>query len=205
MTDAEVVARVQPSVVRIDTPDSCGTGVQVAGGILTAEHVVHGEGNIQVRSQSGTSFHSNVLRADTNADVALISGGPALPALDLDFVGSMRIGDPVLVLGYPKCSVLGGTPTFIKGSLSAVRKEDSVMYVPTDAAINPRDSGGPLLNQSGHIVRIVEFGSKDTQGLGFGVASETFNVFLSLPSSLFQPRQWQRPHRIQLPHRRRCG
>ena len=183
LSDADVVARVQPSVVRIDTDDGCGTGVQIAGGILTVEHVVHGEDNIQVTTPSGSTFRSTVLRADTNADLALISSGPPLPPVGTNFVGTMHIGDPLLVLGYAKCSILGGTPTLTKGLLSAVRTQDNVIYAQTDAAMNPGNSGGPLLNQRGDMIAIADFGINDTQGLGFGVAFETINAFLTLPAS----------------------
>jgi S1-C subfamily serine protease len=187
LSDADVVTTVEPSVVRIDTGDGCGTGVQVTGGILTAEHVVHGEANIQVTTRSGSTFRSNVLRADTSADLALISGGPPLSPVGFDFVGSMHIGDPVLVLGFAKCTVLQGTPTLTKGLLSAVRTQNNVMYAQTDAAMNPGNSGGPLLDQRGRIVAIADFGINDTQGLGFGIASETINAFLSLPASALPP------------------
>ena len=88
-----------------------------------------------------------------------------------------RQGDAVLALGYPLG--ISGQSTLTRGVISAFGQEPSgVKLVQTDAALNPGNSGGPIVNSRGNIIAVDEFGLKNAEGLNFGIASETVQAFL---------------------------
>jgi S1-C subfamily serine protease len=187
-SEADIAARAAPSVVQISVPGASGSGVAIAGGILTNQHVIDGAASIDVITASGQRAHAEVLRSNTTSDLALLRAPDLnLPPLELEAAGQQRQGDTLLVLGYPLADLkeLGGQATLTRGLLSAVRAQSNgVVLVQTDAAINPGNSGGPLLNVQGKVIGIVAFGIEHTQGLSFGVAAETIQAFLDGPGGV---------------------
>ena len=177
-TLADLVERVRKSVVRIDTPESMGSGfiVDSEGYILTNAHVVGDHGTVTVTLENGKQKTGNVRAVDQLRDMALVYVYPysgltrdELPALS--FAEKVKVGEEVVALGHPFGSreFLRGDITITRGIVSAMRTWQGVQWVQTDAAVNPGNSGGPLLNMDGEVVGIVTAGYFDDQGLNFAV------------------------------------
>jgi S1-C subfamily serine protease len=163
---------------------SLGTGVVVnaEGAILTALHVVSGGGTIEVLFADGTRATGQVARARDAEDIAVVTVD-RLPQVVVPAVlgGGVQVGDAV----YPV-----GNPLGLQGSLSAgvvsslgrnVRTEDGrtlANLIQFDAAVNPGNSGGPLLNRNGQVVGIVTGLANPARqpyfvGIGFAVPIAT--------------------------------
>jgi S1-C subfamily serine protease len=175
--EADIAALVAPSVVQVVAGDSLGSGVAIGRGFITDDHVVDDTSQVQIITSDGQIHDAFVARRDPGSDLALLLSEASVPPLNLEPSGQQRQGDAVLAFGYP----LGipGQASLTRGVISAFRQEASgVKLVQTDAALNPGNSGGPIVNLRGNVIAIDEFGFKNTGGLNFGIASETVQAFL---------------------------
>jgi putative serine protease PepD len=195
---AAIAARVLPSVVNINVTDSTGgdTGSGIIlrsdGYILTNNHViapaVDGQGAISVTFNDGSTASARIVGADEQDDLAVIKvSRSGLPAATLGSASAMHVGDPVLALGSP----LGLQGTVTAGIISAlnrpVQTSDSSQQNPfggsvgpttvidaiqTDAAVNPGNSGGPLVNAVGQVIGInsaIASTTGSNVGVGFAI------------------------------------
>jgi S1-C subfamily serine protease len=179
---ADVAEALLPSVVQIEVVNNgvergVGTGViyDASGLIMTAEHVVEGLEEVRVRLFDGNKVVGQVIGADANNDIAVISidGGPYLPApLALD--AKPRPGSLAIALGSP----WGLDSTVTAGIVSAVDRTifsgvgPARSMLQTDASINPGNSGGPLVDRSGRVIGInvsIYSTSGANDGVGFAV------------------------------------
>jgi S1-C subfamily serine protease len=161
-----------------------GTGVVVnaRGAVLTALHVIQDAARIQVRFADGTRTTAQVLRRQPENDIAVLAPD-RLPQVVVPAVlgGAAQIGDAVFPVGNP----LGLEDSLTAGVVSAVGRS-----IPTesgrilkgliqfDAAVNPGNSGGPLLDRDGHVVGIVTALANPSRqpffvGIGFAVPIST--------------------------------
>lgn len=139
---------------------STGTGFFVGpnGFLLTSYHVVQGASEIVVRTASGQVLTATIYRASPRNDLAVLRVDHR-PARHLSFAppGSIHTGDRVFTLGYPVVSMLGvAEPRFSDGTVSALSgagNEDSWLQI--SVPVQPGNSGGPLLNESGQVVGVV--------------------------------------------------
>jgi hypothetical protein len=166
--------KVMQGVVYIRVGGMLGSGVIVSsdGYILTAAHVVSGTSEVAVRFKSGLQLNATVIRVDRDQDVALIKvPGAGHQAVELNLGDSDPVGGELYAIGSPLSEDLSFTVT--KGVISAYRERegDKAKFIQTDAALNPGNSGGPLLDKSGKVIGIVS--SKiiipGFEGLAFGV------------------------------------
>jgi putative serine protease PepD len=170
-----------------------GTGIVLneKGLILTNDHVVRGARSITIDASgaSNTTRSATLVGEEANKDLALIRVDPSglgLKALTLAGSSSVRVGDTVYAIGTP----YGLEETFTKGIVSALSREISAPdgakitgAIQTDAALNPGNSGGPLLNEEGEVVGVNSQIASDTAsidgsqpgstGVGFAIASDT--------------------------------
>jgi S1-C subfamily serine protease len=151
---SQMVRQSRPAVVTIIAGERLGSGffVSADGYLLTNSHVVREGDRPTVRFTDGKSVSANVVRNDEEKDLALLkasgSGYPALPLGDSDKAVQ---GESVITIGSP----VGLEGTVTQGIISAVRKgPNGVTYIQTDAAVNPGNSGGPLLNKAGQVIGI---------------------------------------------------
>ena len=154
---AEEVARhAMPAIVKLDGEELQGTGFFVTenGIIATNRHVADGNASFFVVTSTGERLLGKVIYADPQLDLALVkvngSGFPHLPLADLSAV---HPGATVLAIGYPG----GGLPESVtRGIVSGVGKIEhhDGTWIQTDTALNPGNSGGPLLDGSGEVVGI---------------------------------------------------
>ena len=189
LTTAQIAKRVAPSVVIIqgktDSGDILGSGFIISkdGKVVTNLHVIRDLTSAKVQLANGELFDSlSVLATDERRDLAIIHiTGFDLPALDLGNSNSVSVGEPVVILGSPLG--LGGTVT--AGILSSVRDSgDGFNVLQTDAAVNPGNSGGPLVNSKGQAVGVVSFKLRSSEGLNFAIP---INYVSGLLSELHQP------------------
>src|SRR3982074_1507751 len=186
----DVVDRVGPTVVRLDIKagsrrGGTGSGVIVApdGLVLTNSHVVDGAARVNVSTVDGRSLTAQVVGNDPDTDLALvrIDAPVTLPAAPLGNSKLLRRGQLVIAIGNP----LGFESTCTTGGVSALgralrarsgRLIDDVIQ--TDAALNPGNSGGPLVSSHGEVVGINTAVIMGAQGICFAVAYNTANFVL---------------------------
>jgi len=137
MSTADVASNAEPSVVQILTPSGAGTGFKMAPGVIANEHVVSGLSRVELITSDQRRFGATVSSTDKLRDLALLAPDKPLPDLQTEPAEQQRQGDELLVLGYPKPTVLGvgGTPSLTRGILSALRQENGVWLVQTDAPV----------------------------------------------------------------------
>jgi putative serine protease PepD len=159
-----------------------GTGFVVdgKGHIVTAAHVVQGASSITVKFQDGTTRTAKLLGTDEATDVAVLSvdaSGLTLHPLALGSSAALGIGDQVAAIGDPftyERSLSTGIVSGLDRTISAPNGFTVAHAIQTDAALNPGNSGGPVLDASGQVIGIVDQiatnGSSDTSsGVGFAV------------------------------------
>lgn len=200
----QVYQVIQPSLVMIEstfegenaeTQQGLGSGVIVdaSGNILTSLHVVDGAKQITVTFADGTRSEAGLITAQPENDIAVLrsvlmpeSWAPAI----LGNPGAMQIGDDAYVVGHPfglygsmSAGVISG---FNRTFQPSNRSRPIQGLIQFDAAANPGNSGGPLLNRYGHVVGIVTGIINPTDqkffvGIGFAVPIATAAGGLGAP------------------------
>jgi S1-C subfamily serine protease len=189
-----LIERVGPAVLHIralrqvQPALSGGSGVIVTpdGYALTNHHVVHGATAIEAALSDGRTLVADVVGTDAATDLAVLrlpSAGASFPFAPLGDSNLLRPGAIVLALGSPygltwtaTAGIVGATGRTI-ASQAAGRSIEGVIQ--TDAALNPGNSGGPLLDAKGHVVGVNTAVLLDAQGLCFAVPSSTAAFVLS--------------------------
>ena len=142
-------------------PFGLGSGFIVSpdGFIVTNAHVVENAEEIIVRLTDKRELKAKVVGADTRSDVAVIKvEATGLPIMKIGDLSKLRVGEWVIAIGSP----FGFANTVTAGIVSAKSREnlsgdpnlDAVPFIQTDVAVNPGNSGGPLLNMRGEVVGI---------------------------------------------------
>jgi serine protease DegQ len=155
---------------------SLGSGVIVSteGYVLTNHHVVEGADDIQLVLNDGRRLTAHVRGTDPESDIAVLKAdGDNLPAITFGAIDRVQVGDTVLAIGNP----FGFGNTVTSGIVSALgrnhlginRFED---FIQTDAAVNPGNSGGALVDAGGNLIGInsaIFSQSGGSQGIGFAI------------------------------------
>lgn len=196
LNTAQIAKRVAPAVVVIEgnTDDGhvAGSGfiVSKTGDIVTNLHVIKDLRTARVHLPDGQIFDSvSVVAIDERRDLAVIRiAAFDLSVLDLGNSNSVAVGERVVVVGNPRG--LEGTVT--AGILSAVRDSDGFKVLQTDAAVNPGNSGGPLVNDRGRAIGVVSFKLRSAEWLNFAIPINDVRGLLNTlhePMSLEQVRK----------------
>jgi S1-C subfamily serine protease len=188
----DVVGQVMPAVVLIETPTGRGSAFFVkTDTLLTNVHVVGNNSSVTIRRPDGTTQSARVEAKAPGFDIAMlkVSAPRANQAvIPLGEARVARVGQEVIAIGSP-LGTLQNTVT--RGIVSAVRQSGSATLVQTDAAVNPGNSGGPLLDRYGTAIGITTMGYTDRQGLNFAVGVEHARSLLDgrapSPSTLSSP------------------
>jgi S1-C subfamily serine protease len=165
--------------------EGVGTGVVIvdSGIILTNLHVVSGAERVEVEFEDGTESEATVIGARPEHDLAVLQAKKLpddLPAATLRSTADLAVGDEVIAVGFP----FGIGPSVSAGVVSGLRREYDAKDRPAltnliqfDAAVNPGNSGGPLVTVDGEVVGIVTAILNPTEqhvfiGIGFAVPIE---------------------------------
>jgi S1-C subfamily serine protease len=180
---SKVVADAVRGVVSVLTDDGQGSGAVYSedGYIVTNYHVIKTASNIEVLFSDGSRADAVLIGSNSVNDIALLKVDlDNLYELDFGNSNNIKIGEKVVALGNP----LGLSFTVTEGIVSAKDRiiiEGSAGLIQTDVAVNPGNSGGPLLNKEGEVIGIVNAKLAGYEGLGFAIPS---NIVVSDISSI---------------------
>jgi serine protease Do len=166
----EVIQQFQDVIIQIATPYSTGTGFYLhqAGLIITNEHVIRDNREVVVEGHQLPKSLVRVLFTDQKYDLAFLEvpAGADLPNIPLNSDLILEQGDSVLAIGHPFGLRFTATQGIISNTLHRI---GDVNYLQHDAALNPGNSGGPLVNESGQVVGINTFIIRNGDNVGFSL------------------------------------
>ena len=147
------------------------------GLILTNSHVVHGASALRVSTVRGEEFDADRVGEDPHTDTALIRvTATSLPAVRLGSSRGLRVGQLAIAIGNPlgfDCTVTAGVLSALGRSLRASSGRLIEDVIQTDAALNPGNSGGPLMDSNGRVIGMNTAIIAGTQGICFSIAIDT--------------------------------
>ena len=165
-------------VVRV-SGSAVGTAFVVGSGghLVTCAHLLQGAAAIQA-TVGGRAYPAAVVAIDTPRDLALLKIDAAeLSVLPLGESDRVATGHDVRVLGYPVADVLGASAKVTRGAVVGIVDERGQKLIRTDAAVNPGTSGGPLLNDRGEAIGLVNTRLASSGGEGVAVPSSAIRDF----------------------------
>jgi S1-C subfamily serine protease len=176
--------QLKDSVVLIQTNLGLGSGFvyDIKGHIVTNHHVIEGADTIQVTFLDGNITSASVVGMDIYSDLAVIKVDPKVTTLHPVVLGSssdLTVGEPVAAMGNPfglSDTLTVGIVSSLERTLEATGGYVIIDIIQIDAAVNPGNSGGPLVNLKGQVVGVNTAIQSETgtfTGIGFAVPSDT--------------------------------
>ena len=176
-------------------PPATGQGsgflIDTLGDIVTNNHVVEGASSITVTLQNGKTVNAVVVGTDTADDLAVVkiaaTSVAGITPLQFGDSNAVQVGQTVIAIGSPYGLMNSVTTGIISGLNRTISEADSYSYtyinltgmLQTDAAVNPGNSGGPLLDTSGRVIGInTEVENSSDGGIAFAVPSSTVEKVL---------------------------
>jgi len=183
---AQVAEAASPGVVAIRSVSARGHERRGGSGsgfaftpdglILTNSHVVHGARGLRVETTEGADVQADLVGEDPHTDTAVIRAGIRLQALALGSSRALRVGQVAIAIGNPlgfDCTVTAGVVSALGRSLRAGSGRLIDNVIQTDAALNPGNSGGPLVDTGGRVIGVNTAIIAGAQGICFAIAVDT--------------------------------
>jgi S1-C subfamily serine protease len=198
-TAIEIFARVSPSVVQVagataslsaldeeQVGEQTGTGFiwDAAGHVVTNNHVVQGARQLKVRLSTGQVLRAQAIGTAPSYDLAVLrlEGASALPnPVAIGTSSDLKVGQRAFVIGNPfglDESLTTGVISALKRRLPTSGGREVSNVIQTDAAVNPGNSGGPLLDSSGRVIGVttaILSPSGTNAGIGFAIPVDVVN------------------------------
>ena len=167
-----IIENAIESVVTIVTDLSQGTGflIEENGYVVTNAHVMENAKSAGIYTYDGEMHQVSLIGTNSEMDVCLLKIQGTYPALKLGNSNDVSIGESVIAIGNP----LGLQFSVTEGIISAIHREGAnglEAYFQTDAALNPGNSGGPLIDKQGKAIGINNFKTSEGESLGFALES----------------------------------
>ncbi|MBU4308381.1 MAG: trypsin-like peptidase domain-containing protein [Nanoarchaeota archaeon] len=167
-----IIENAIESVVTIVTDISQGTGflIEESGYVVTNAHVMENARSAGIYTYDGEMHQVSLIGTNSEMDVCLLKIQGTYPALKLGNSDDVSIGESVIAIGNP----LGLQFSVTEGIISAIHREGAnglKAYFQTDAALNPGNSGGPLVDKQGKAIGINNFKTSEGESLGFALES----------------------------------
>ena len=179
-----IIKDVAKSVVTVKTDIAQGSGfiIKSTGYVVTNAHVIRNAGAASITTSDGQVKKVFLVGYNPGLDLALLKIQGVYPHLEFEGSKNVEIGEKVIAIGNP----LGLSFSVSEGIVSGKNRfgENNLpAYIQTDAALNPGNSGGPLINTKGKVIGINNFKVQGGEGLGFALES---NYIISGVNSIAQ-------------------
>ncbi len=172
---SELNQMVSNAVFKINTSSGSGSGFfnQEKNVVVTNYHVVQGNKIVAVETQSKDRYLAHVIYNNPDEDLAFLKvnfpEGAAPTEISINKEDNLKVQDKVYVLGFP----FGMPFTITQGIVSSTRQlMDGKNFIQTDAAVNPGNSGGPVVNQAGELVGVTTAKFTNADNVGFAIPKE---------------------------------
>ena len=169
---SEIIEQATKSVVSIRTDIAQGTGFIITndGYVVTNAHVLSGARYAEAITQDQQTKEMSLIGYNLTLDIALLKIDGSYDSLKFENSDDIKVGEKVIAIGNP----LGLSFSVSEGIISAKDRlgdNEFPYYIQTDAALNPGNSGGPLINTNGNVIGINNFKIRG-ENLGFALESK---------------------------------
>ncbi len=191
-TIPQIVDKAKPAVVAIytnivvsdqfgglaqNTVSGSGFIISPDGYVVTNAHVIENAQSVHVNLEDGRTFQTAIIGSDSYADIAVLKiGAEELPYIELGDSSKLLIGELAIAIGNPTGNLSGTVTSGIISALDRELSQTPIALIQTDAALNPGNSGGALLNAYGEVIGINQLkilysgtSTDQIQGISFAI------------------------------------
>ena len=168
-----IIKEAAKSVVTVKTDIAQGSGfiIKPTGYVITNYHVLKNAGAASITTSGGEVKKVFLVGYNPEMDLALLKIQGNYPNLEFESSKNVEIGEKVIAIGNPLGLSFSVSEGIVSGK-NRVGENNLPAYIQTDAALNPGNSGGPLINTRGKVIGINNFKVQGGEGLGFALESD---------------------------------